>query len=357
MKTYKVGVFGIAHSHARILIENFKELGDKVDIIGYTDYEPCNDFEGRIKESLTEGSIPTYYKNPDDLIALKPDIGVICCDNASHREVAISLMENGILPIIEKPLAMCMDDAIAIYETSLKTGVELITNWPVAWFPPFIFAKKALDDGIIGKPLRFHYRTTSTLGPYCHAGPVKFDDYECSSWWFDSKRGGGALLDYCCYGSILSTYFLNECPTEVYGHKRRFMLPDKAGDAEDYAMLTLQFKDSVGYAEGSWSTPAIGCNRTGPIIYGTKGVLVCNRYTNDVELYTDMHSFEPDKIWKIDTKPETVAQNVIAHLENGTPLNPMLLPKVNLWAAAVLEAGRRSCESNKPEKVKNYFEK
>lgn len=357
MKTYKIGVFGIAHSHARILINDFKNLGDKVEIIGYTDYKPCNDFEGRKKESLTEGSIPEYYENPEDLIAQKPDIGVVCCDNASHLEVAVSLMENGIVPIIEKPLAMSMDDAIKIYETSLKTGVELITNWPVAWFPPFIFAKKIFDEGIIGKPLRFAYRTTSTLGPYCHQGDIKFDEYECTSWWFNKSRGGGAMLDYCCYGSILATYFLNECPSEVFGFKRRFMLPDKAGDVEDYAMITMQFKDTVGYAEGSWSTPAIGCNKTGPIIYGTKGVLVCNRYDNTVQVFTDMHSDKPDKTFVCDDKPETVAQNVISHLENNTPLNPMILPKVNMWAAAVLDAGRRSAESNKPEKVLNYFDK
>jgi len=356
MKTYKVGVFGIAHSHARALISQFKSLGDRAEIIGFTDYAPCNSLEGRIKESLDEGSIPEYFENPSDLIAKKPDIGIVCCDNASHPDVAIDLMENGIIPIIEKPLAMSMDDAIKIYETSQKTGVEFITNWPVAWFPPFILAKKVFDEGIIGRPLRFAYRTTATLGPYCHHGPVKFDEYECTSWWFDSKRGGGALLDYCCYGSILATYFLNECPYEVFGHKRRFMLPDTAGDVEDYAMLIMQFKDSVGYAEGSWSTPAIGCNKTGPIIYGTKGVLVCNRYDNNVELYTDMHSNKPEKVFVCDETPETVAENVISHLDNGTPLNPMILPKVNMWAVAILDAGIRSTKSGVPEKVYNYFE-
>ena len=355
VKVYRIAVFGMAHLHAGILLKDSKKLGEKIEIIGYTDYLPCNDFEKRINESLKYTQLPDYYENPEDLIALKPDIGIVCCDNASHKDVAVSLMENGIIPIIEKPLAFNVKDAIDIYETSQKTGVQFITNWPVAWFSPFKFAKKIFDEGVIGEPLRFIYRTTATLGPYSYDGPRKFDEYECSSWWYNSERGGGALIDYCGYGSILSTYFLNECPYEVYGHKRRFMMPDNAGDVEDYAMLTMQFKNTVGYAEGSWSTPAIGCNRTGPIIYGTEGVLVCNRYDNLVEVYTDRYSNEPSQSYVCNEEPETVLENLISHLDNGTELNPMLLPKVNMWVSAILDAGIRSCKSGVPEKILNYF--
>ena len=355
MKKYTIGLFGIAHSHARILVSDFSRFNERFEVIGFTDYKPCYDFEGRIKESLDLDPQLTYYENPDDLIALKPDIGLVCSDNASHADVAISLMENGIMPIVEKPISSSMDDAIRMYETSLKTGIQLIVNWPVAWFPTFRKAKELFDEGIIGKPLRFIYRTTETLGPYCHRGPRKFDDYENNSWWFDSKRGGGALLDYCCYGSILSTYFLDECPYEVFGHKRRFMMPDCAGDVEDYAQLTLQFKNTVGYAEGSWSTLSRGSVPTGPIIIGTEGTIVCDRYSSNVKVYKEAHLDEPSEIYDCSQKIDDIAMNVLSFLDNGTPLNHMILPKYNLWAMEVLDAGIKSCETGKPEKTRNYL--
>ena len=354
MKTYKIGIFGIAHTHARLLVSDFLKCEGRFEFLGYTDYPPCYDLQGRINESLDPEPKLTYYENPDDLIALKPDIGFVCSDTALHADVAISLMENGIIPIIEKPIADTMENAIRIYEASKRTGVDFIVNWPVAWFPHFMKAKEILDTGVIGKPLRFIYRTTETLGPYCHRGPRKFDDYECNSWWFDKSRGGGALMDYCCYGSVLSAFYLDECPYEVYGHSRRFMMPDGAGDVEDYAMLTLQFENSVGYAEGSWATLSKGGVPTGPIVIGTKGTIVCDRYESKVELYKEAHLTEPSEIFEC-TATETIATNVLSYLDNGTPLNPVISPKYNLWAMAVLDAGIKSCKSGKPEKTNKYL--
>lgn len=355
MKKYKIGLFGIAHSHARLLLADFRKFEDRFEFLGYTDYGECYDFDSRLKETMGDEAKLPFYENPNDLLALKPDIGLICSDNASHADIAISLMENGIIPIVEKPIANSMEDAIRMYEASLKTGVQLIVNWPVAWFPGFKKAKELFDEGIIGKPIRFIYRTTETLGPYCHQGPRKFDAYENNSWWYNSKCGGGALLDYCCYGSILSTYFLDECPYEVFGHKRRFMMPDGAGDVEDYAQLTLQFENTVGYAEGSWSTLSKGGIPTGPVIFGTEGTIVCDRYTQKVEVYKEAHLEKPSEVFENLENDDNIAKNLLSYLDNGTPLNPMITPKYNLWAMEVLDAGMRSCASGKSEKTRNYL--
>ena len=49
-------------------------------------------------------------------------------------------------------------------------------------------------------------------------GPLAYSPGEDASaplrkgaeWWHQSAPGGGALLDYCCYGACLSRWFIGE---------------------------------------------------------------------------------------------------------------------------------------------------
>lgn len=355
MRKYKIAVFGIAHSHAKLLYKSFMELKDRFIFTGYTDIGFCNHYEERVKRSFPYDNVP-YYSDPTELMDTEPDIALVCCENKDHATVAVSLLERGIITILEKPLAISIDDGLKIYRASEENKTPFITNWPVAWFPAFQEAFCRIRSGAIGRPMRFIYRTTATLGPYSHnsENKPKWDDFEKNEWWFRKSSGGGALLDYCCYGSIMACWFLDDDPLSVYGHNRRFMLPNGVGDVDDYAQLTINFKDSVGYAEGSWSTVSTGGIPTGPVIFGTEGTLVADRYSNYVKIYNKRFGREPDEYYENPEKDDTLAKNLLAYLEEGKDLHPLIDFDLNLKAAAVLDAGIRSCESDRLEKVFNY---
>ena len=64
------------------------------------------------------------------------------------------------------------------------------------------------------------------------------------------------------------------------------------GEYANFAIIThsssdfiIDFGDAVAQAEGSWSTFSSGEIPTGPIIYGSEGTIVCDRFTNVVKVY------------------------------------------------------------------------
>lgn len=50
-------------------------------------------------------------------------------------------------------------------------------------------------------------------------------------------------------------------------------------------------------------------------------------------------------------------RHVLDHLQKGTSLFEMLTADFNIRSAAVLDAGRNSCETGNPEEVKIYRRK
>ncbi len=64
--------------------------------------------------------------------------------------------------------------------------------------------------------------------------------------------GGGAFLDYCCYGACMASWFLGERPTAAYGLKANFA--SQYGDAEDYGAIMARYPEAVAILEGSWTT-------------------------------------------------------------------------------------------------------
>jgi len=72
-------------------------------------------------------------------------------------------------------------------------------------------------------------------------------------------------------------------------------------------------------------------------------------------MFKKRYAEEPDQVYECPEGKETIATNLLSHLDNGTPLNPMILPKPNMWTMAILDAGIRSCNSGVPEKTVDYF--
>ena len=61
-------------------------------------------------------------------------------------KVISEIVSLGIHVIVEKPMAYCVEDAMAIARASKIGGGSVITNWPTAWY---IFAAYAFVVGVL----------------------------------------------------------------------------------------------------------------------------------------------------------------------------------------------------------------
>lgn len=349
MKKLRVALIGIAHTHVMLLYYWFNQHAEYVDWVGYADIpsKRGETIEERRERNFSAYNDVKYYENYKDIIKLKPDIILINTELQDHGWLVSEIMKEDINVLVEKPMAINMEDAKVMYEAAKNSKAELMINWPIAWFPFFHLAKNLVDSGEMGDVLRVHYRSPATWGPY-ELG--KYSEQELKKmWWYNRDSGGGSIVDYACYGCVLATWFFGEKAKSVYGIRKNFL--HKFSDIEDYSTFVLNFENGVGLLEGSWSTFNSGEIPTGPIIYGTKGTLVCDRYTDSVKLYkTPSHDFtEPDKVYDTAEDVGDVGINVINHLLKGEPLNELITLEFNMKAMAALDAGTRSCDSKKEE--------
>jgi len=364
LKKYRLGVIGFAHMHINEQIDRFSEL-DNVEWVACADTVPLvpsiSEEPGTRKANLRRAveytGIPKLYEDWREMLDKEEfDIILFCPENARHGEVATAIAEKGIHMITEKPMAATLSEALRMVRAAKANNVSLMVNWPTTWSPAIRKMKELIDEGVIGDVWEVKWRNGASLGPLSYGQKIS-DSEKGAEWWHQSAPGGGALLDYCCYGACLSRWFIGEPAVAAYGIKAN--LTSHYGDAEDNAVITVRYPRALAILEGTWSTFHSGIP-TGPIVYGTKGTLVAThemiegRFTPVVEVFTERKSHRPTQVLKGDPLPEgreTLAKEFIHHLETGEPLHPTLDMMFNLEVMSILDAGIRSCVSGKMELV------
>ena len=133
---------------------------------------------------------------------------------AEHLSVVEICMPLHIPVMIEKPLAFTNEDAARIKFLSEKFKTKVYTNFPSIWYSSFIeLLKRSNEAGTINKMVM--------RGG--HRGPIEVG---CSkqflNWLTDSiKNGGGALVDFGCYGAAIMTELMHgKLPVSVYAATR-----------------------------------------------------------------------------------------------------------------------------------------
>jgi predicted dehydrogenase len=364
-KTYRVGVIGFAHMHINTLLSSFAQLPN-VEWVACADTVPAvtplssklSTRAANLRRAQKEIGVPKIYANYQEMLEKERfDIIIFCPENAQHGQVAEAIAGNGIHMVTEKPMAASLSEALHMARAARYNEVALMVNWPTTWQSSIRKMKELLDEGLIGDIWEVKWRNGASMGPLAYnTGDQALTDAEKGSeWWHQSAPGGGALLDYCCYGACLSRWFIGQPAVAASGIKANLTSP--YGNAEDNAIITVRFPKALAILEGTWTTWHVGVP-TGPIVYGAQGVLVADRQGGQqvVKVYTSRgyDPGQPDQIIEGDPLPEgraTLAEEFTHHLETGEPLHPTLDMDFNLEAMAILDAGIRSAASGSVELI------
>jgi predicted dehydrogenase len=304
--------------------------------------------------------IPTVYADYREMLAKERCDLVLCCpENSRHSEVAEAVAASGAHILTEKPMAATEADALRMLRAARRHGVEVFVNWPNTWSPAVRMAKTLLDRGAIGALWQVKVRRGSR-GPWSHGStrpgptgqPVEMSEAEKgATWWYRAGTGGGALLDYCCYGAAQSRWFIGEPATAAFGLAAN--LGSAYGSVEDNAAMLVRFPTAMGILEGSWTSVDHGV-AAGPILYGTTGTIVVD---GQAPLHRVWIARGRDReIEPIEPEPfpggrDTVAKEVFHHLETDEPVHETLRANFNLEVMGILDAGLRSVRSGQLELV------
>lgn len=334
---YKIAIVGLVHGHAWGYLQSIAEgkaaPNAKVQLVGVA--EPNQDLlaEARRAGVVDNLLFTDYRKMIEDK---KPDIVWAFVENNRHLEIVEFCAPRKINVIFEKPLASAYRDAVAIRELAHKYGIQVMTNYQMAWWPANYTAKAEADSGALGTV----YRLRGVVG---HGGPGSegVRDAAFFSWLTDPvKNGAGALMDFGCYNALWSLWYLGR-PQTVYAEVLHLQ-PQRFPKVEDNATIVLHYNNAEGIFEASWDLPRSFQDLE---VFGRKASEYMSRPSVEERQGGESKTLTLAPLAAEKSKP--VAYMVEA-IRSGKPLEGLVALDINVDVIEIIDAAKESVSAGRP---------
>lgn len=245
---FRVGVAGLNHDHAYGLMQQYKRGEVIITGIAEADQQLVNRYKKRyqLPDSLFYTSVTAMLQH------IKPDAVLAYNAIADHLAVVEACAPKGISVMVEKPLATTVQQAQRMAALVAQYHIQLLTNFETTWYPSnqqlYTMIKEDKTVGNISKMI-VH------MG---HQGPKEIGcSQDFLKWLTDPlKNGGGAVMDFGCYGANLMTWLMDGNQPVSVTAVTRHMKPAMYPNVDDDATILLEYANgATGIIEASWNWP------------------------------------------------------------------------------------------------------
>lgn len=267
-KPVRLAVAGTTHGHVGWILS--KKERKEIELVGI--YEPDPEL---VKKHINRYQLPAslFYNDLSKMLeAVKPEAVVAFGSIYEHLAVVEACAPRKIHVMVEKPLAVNMEHAEKMETLARQNGIHLLTNYETSWYPSTEKSYRLVkDSNSVGKLRKavFHHG---------HEGPKEIGvSPEFFKWLTDPvQNGGGALVDFGCYGANISTYLMGPVKpiavTAVTSQHKPAIYPK----VDDEATIIVEYPGAQSIIQASWNWP-----------FGRK----------DMELYGETgYVFAPDRL-------------------------------------------------------------
>ncbi|WP_119080355.1 Gfo/Idh/MocA family protein [Chitinophaga alhagiae] len=256
----RVAVAGITHGHVGWILGR----ADKGDIELCGIYEPDTALAKSYAKRYGFSEQLLYHQLPTMLDAVKPEAVLGFGSVFSHLQVVEACAPRGIHVMVEKPLAVSLEHALKMEKLARQHGIHLLTNYETSWYPSVAKTfQLCLDSGYAGNIRKVVIHDG-------HQGPKEIGcSPEFLAWLTDpAGNGGGALVDFGCYGANLMTHLMQgRKPLSVTAITRQFK-PQVYPKVDDDATIVVDYGHAQCIIQASWNWPF---SRKDMEVYGDKG--------------------------------------------------------------------------------------
>jgi predicted dehydrogenase len=259
-----LAMIGLVHDHAYGFIPLTRGRAD-AQLVGIV--EPDVDLAASYaKRFKLDGSF--FYTNLASLLA-KTNVDAVAAFTTTldHQQVVEMCAPLHIHVMMEKPLAVNMQEARAIQAAARSGGIQVIVNYETTWYRSSQAAFRLADEEHAIGDLR------KIVVHDGHPGPREIGCSETFLKWLTDPvlNGGGALPDFGCYGADLITWLMaGQRPTSVFAVTQQIK-PEVYPKVEDEATVVLTYPKAQGIIQASWNWPI---SRKDMEVYGTGGYVL-----------------------------------------------------------------------------------
>lgn len=261
-KPFRLAIAGLTHAHVNILPRStFKGM----QLVGIQER----------KEDFLRGYGAIHGHDPALLFTdletmldtVKPEAVAAFGSIREHLGVVEACAPRGIHVMVEKPMAVDVDEAERMAELAATHGIHLLTNYETTWYATNHEAiARTADHGQFGAIRKVVVHDG-------HPGPLEIG---CGphflEWLADPEEsGGGALPDFGCYGANLMTRMMGDAaPLRVFAVTHQFK-PHLYPKVDDDATILVSYADAECIIQASWNWPV---SRKDMEIYAERGYVV-----------------------------------------------------------------------------------
>lgn len=201
------------------------------------------------------------YTDYRELLAKeKPELVAIATESGKHAAIALDCIEAGCNVIIEKPIALSIEDADAIIQKAAEKGVKVCANHQNRFNKSIQKIHSAVEEGRFGKMLHgaAHVRWNRGRGYY-----------EQAPWRGTWAQDGGCLMNQCIHNIDLLRWMMGDDVDEVMAYTDQ--LNHDYLEAEDLGLALVKFHNGAyGLIEGTTNVYPQNLEET-IYLFGEKG--------------------------------------------------------------------------------------
>lgn len=250
-----IGCGRISPNHIAAALEN------ELNIVALCDIDESK-MDDTIKEFNLSSNIKKYNNYLDMIKNEKIDLIAICTESGKHGQIALHCIAEKINLIIEKPIALSLNEADLIIEKAKENNVKVSACHQNRFNKSVQKIREAVEQKRFGKLMHGTAHIRWNRGE---------DYYKQAPWRGTWEQDGGALMNQCIHNIDLLRWMMGDEITEVVGMTDNLI--HGFIDAEDLGMALVKFKNgSYGIIEGTTNIYPKNLEET-LYIFGEKGTV------------------------------------------------------------------------------------
>ena len=331
----RVAIVGLVHGHVHGFLKQYQHRPE-IEIVAVV--EP--DAQLRSRAAARYGfDASRMFADLEQMIGkVRPQAVLVYTNTRDHRGVVETCARHGVHVMMEKPLAVSRDDALAIQRAALSGKIHVLVNYETSWYRSNHAAFDLVHDGSLGEVRKVVVHDG-------HKGPREIGvEPEFLSWLTDpTLNGGGALFDFGCYGADLMTWLMDAQRPQTVTAVTQKIKPEIYSRVDDEATIVLTYPKAQAIIQASWNWPI---DRKDMEVYGQTGQVITVK-RDDIRLHRAGGSEEQITAKPLPPPYDDELAYVRAVIVDGAKEDKLSTLDTNVTVTEILDAARRSAKEGK----------
>jgi len=334
--TLRVAIVGLVHGHVHGFLSQYQHRPE-MEIVAVVEPDPKLRSAAATRYGFQAAQL---FADLDEMIAKTHAQAVLVYTSTyDHRRIVETCAHHGVHVMMEKPLAVSLEDALAMQKAARAGNIHVLVNYETSWYPSNHAAYDLVRNGSLGDVRKVVVHDG-------HKGPKEIGvEPEFLSWLTDPKlNGGGALFDFGCYGADLMTWLMDGQRPQTVTAVTQQIKPEIYSRVDDEATVVLTYPKALAIIQASWNWPI---DRKDMEVYGQTGQAITVK-REDIRVHRAGENQEQQLAAKPIPAPyDDELSYLRAVIVDGAKEDVLSSLDTNVTVTEILDAARRSAKEGK----------